>query len=998
MRKQYLLLCAFLLLNTPGFALQADPETKILLIDAQTVSGATEVEGADNQQGADGYQVIINNSTVQDNLSPLHNSQVLGGGTVYGTANDNKIEITDSTVNRNIVSGQSTFGTQANNNVVTINNSKLNEGAPLSELTTLSNYQVEHRYDDQGQEVYTLASMAGDTVQTAGELTPQSSQYTIYGGIVANGEASGNQIIITNSNGTIGNNLIGGYSPYLAETHLHDNSVQVTNSQVSGLIVGATSLGMNWENSVKDPLTNNNNSILISGSQINDAIGAYGGLSTNGNSIVLNDSVADNLYGVSFGQNIFYMGGQPATIENTAYNNSVRLYNNSIALGNIYGAQSHSVQANGNVVELLTGSKAQGSVYGVHMSNALVQENDTTVSWNTVQTAAENNRVILNGAEAGTATAEIAGAKNLSGWANNNLVQITDSTATAATLAGGWAQHERQTLTASGTQNFPSGQQDLSIGYQANTNTVSAAGSTIQANVYGGLVSRQEETNPNGTPDTTLSTAWANLVHLDTSSVTGDVYGGAAMGDYTSAKYNRLWLTNTQVTGSVYGGFAQGANAAAAWNQVILNNASVSGDVYASSAAQQEGNNTVTLAGRTDISGTVYGGGTNNQLTLLHFQSALPLHLNGFDRPYIISGADTSVIFAQDVAQANVYVQGIQDVNNHIMIRTPDENSSFTLHSVDSGVYTYSLTPTALEDGWTGWLLSGGFSMDRAKSYARTSLAALALANAGDGLLENALNSAAQNEQETGTFLQTGYENASHNTGSSIRLHATTAMAGLYAKTGDMIGGAYARYAYGDYNTHPVRTESYAYSWAGGLFGAWNATQRLQLLADARVGWQSTSYGGSAQTGASFDYESVFTSFQTAAQYTLCQELTADARLRWTHISGDSLTDNLGEHIFLSGSDSLLGSIGLAYQPQALAFGYFAPRLKVELLHEFNGRATAWVEGYRVGGTSLRGTTGRGTLGLQYNHPKGFYADLSGFWEGGQMEGWGVKAQAALRF
>ena len=281
---------------------------------------------------------------------------------------------------------------------------------------------------------------------------------------------------------------------------------------------------------------------------------------------------------------------------------------------------------------------------------------------------------------------------------------------------------------------------------------------------------------------------------------------------------------------------------------------------------------------------------------------------------------------------------------------------------------------------------------------ARTSLAALALANAGDGLLENALNSAAQSEQETGTFLQTGYENASHNTGSSIRLHATTAMAGLYAKTGDMIGGAYARYAYGDYNTHPVHTESYAYSWAGGLFGAWNATQRLQLLADARVGWQSTSYGGSYQTGASFDYESVFTSFQTAAQYALCQELTADARLRWTHISGDSLTDNLGEHIFLSGSDSLLGSIGLAYQPQALAFGYFAPRLKAELLHEFNGRATAWVEGYRVGGTSLRGTTGRGTLGLQYNHPKGFYADLSGFWEGGQMEGWGVKAQAALRF
>ena len=221
----------------------------------------------------------------------------------------------------------------------------------------------------------------------------------------------------------------------------------------------------------------------------------------------------------------------------------------------------------------------------------------------------------------------------------------------------------------------------------------------------------------------------------------------------------------------------------------------------------------------------------------------------------------------------------------------------------------------------------------------------------------------------------------------------------MYTQTADWLGGLYARYAYGDYNTYPVHSDSYASSWAGGLFGAWNGTENLRLLADARVGWQTTSYGGSYQTGASFDYESVFTSLQTAAQYAFIPSLWADARLRWTHIQGKDLTDNLGEEIYLSGSDSLLGALGLNFQPEFLAFGYFAPQIKAELLHEFNGQGLAEVENHRLDGVSLRGTTGRATLAINYNNEaKGLLANLSGFVEGGQMEGWGVKAQGALRF
>lgn len=993
MKPQNILLCMLLCLSPALWAALPDQDNNnTLTYDGQTIPGSTDIVAGHGQQTADDNLLTITNSTIENNNSPLHNSQIVGGWAVYNTANNNRIEINNSTVNRNMVGGQSTFGTQANNNIISINASQVSQGAPLQEITTLSDYQVEHRYDDQGNDVYSLASMATDTMQVSGELEPESSNYTTYGGSVANGEAAYNQIIVSGSNGTIGNNLIAAYSPYLAETHLHDNLVQVTDAQVSGLIAGATSLGASWDVNIKDPLTNDNNAVRIISSQVNDVIGAYGGLTTNGNSVLLVNSSARDLYGVSYGQNIFYSGGQPQTIENTAYNNSVTLQNASTVTGNIYGAQSHSVQAQGNQVNISGGSSAQGNIYGAHVSNARVQINDDTVAWNSVQTGAQQNTVFLDNATAGNSSAQIAGALTFSGWATGNAVQITASTVTASTLAGGWAEHERQTLTAEG-------QTDLSIGYTADRNAVTSAESQIVANIYGGLVSRQEEQNPNGVADTTLSSASSNFVSLDTSAISGNIYGGAALGDYTSANNNRVWLTQTLVNGDVYGGFAEGNNATSQQNEVILHNTYVNGDVFGSSGTQG-GGNTVTLSGQGAVSGTVYGGGTgNNQLTLLNFQSSTPLNLSGFDKPYLISGADTSVTFAQDVAQGEVYVQGIADVNDHVMLRTPDENSVFNLHSVDSGVYTYSLTPQNQPDGWTNWLLSGGFSAQRAETYAQTAMAALALANAGDNLLDNVLEQAAQTQESTGTFLQTGYQDAKHQTGSGIRLHATTALAGLYSQTDNWTGGFYARYAYGDYKTYPVHSESYATSWAGGLFGAWNGLDNLRLTADARVGWQRSSYGGSQETGSTFDYEGVFTSLQAGGKYSLSSAWYADARLRWTHIQGDSLTDNLGERIYVSGSDSLLSSVGLTFKPQALSFGFFSPMAKAELLHEFNGKGVSRVEGHRLDTLSLRGTTGRATLALAYDNPfAGIRAALSGFAEGGQTDGWGLRLEGALRF
>ena len=994
MKIRTILICGWLLAASAAQAQDITGRTETIENETRPGTPLEIIAGDASSGNAIGNKLIVINSTIQGNNSPLANASIMGGKTTTGAANENSVEVSDaSTVNRNIYGGYG--NTQANHNTVLITGSKVNQGASLHEEATLSAYQAERELVA-GEEGYVSHSVSVDSAQVAGNLTPEESLYSVYGGVVHNGEAAYNRIIVRNSkedgnNRPIGNNLIGAYGPYLSDTYLHDNTVEVINSQVSGLIVGGAGMGFTWENKVRQPLRNDNNSVILTDSEVNDVIGAYGGINTNGNSIRLSGSSADNLYGVSFGQNIFYSSGNDV-IDNTANNNVVVLENNSSVSGNIYGAQSHSVQASGNQINI-TDSNAYGNIYGVHMSNTLVQQDANTTGWNTTSATAQGNSILLQNAEAGNSSAEIAGAMNFSGAANNNAVQIAASTVTASTLAGGWAEHERQILT-------DRGQQEFAIGFQADGNGVTAHNSTLTADTYGGLVTREDAVNPDTAEDNTLSSASSNYVELYTSAVTGSVYGGAARGNYTQANGNRVWLSDTNVSGSVYGGLAEGTDSVSSNNEVILHNTTVNGNVYGASAAQG-GGNTVTLSGQTTVSGTVYGGtGTGNQLTLLNFQSSDALSLSGFDTPYLIVGADTSVTFAQDVPEAHVIVQGIADVQGHVLARTPDANSSFILHAENSGVYTYSLVPQAEADsGLTAWLLSGGFSQQRAESYAQTGLVALALANAGDGLLDSVIQDAAQTDQEKGSFLKTGYEHIKHETGSGFTLRATTALAGLYGRRDAWTGGLYARYAYGTYTTYPVRADSYASSWAGGAFGAWDATENLQLLADARIGWQQTSYGGSAETGASFEYEGAFTSMLAGALYTLGGSWTAGAKLRWTHIQGDSMRDNLGESIYISGSDSLLGILGLSYAAQNLAFGHFMPLARAELLHEFNGRGVSRVEGRRLNALSLRGTSGRLTLGLTYmDETKGLSAALAGFAQGGQEDGWGLKLNGSLRF
>ena len=96
----------------------SDDSNHTVSYEGETISTAGNITGGHGSETANNNLVIIQSSTIEGSSSPLFNTHIIGGWAVNNQANGNTVEITDSTVNRNITGGQATFGTQANHNTV----------------------------------------------------------------------------------------------------------------------------------------------------------------------------------------------------------------------------------------------------------------------------------------------------------------------------------------------------------------------------------------------------------------------------------------------------------------------------------------------------------------------------------------------------------------------------------------------------------------------------------------------------------------------------------------------------------------------------------------------------------------------------------------------------------------------------------------------------------------------------------------------------------------
>ncbi len=369
------------------------------------------------------------------------------------------------------------------------------------------------------------------------------------------GEYSGNTLTVT-SGSYVGEFRFSGAATYNGNINSNANNNMVTVSgvtmQKNGSKYPEIASGWAWNDA-------NENTINITSSSLNDAL-VYGGCSQDkgsaiGNSVVItNDAFTNANYGI--------VGG---ITENEG----------SFAQGNEGDSLSNSVTINGGTIN--------AKVYGGYSIEGIANENTVNITGGAVSSAIyggygllETNNNIVNISDA--AVGKVFGGRS-QGDAIGNTVNILNSTTT--NIYGGVAP--KGTTTS-----------------DANQNKVTVENSTVNANVYGGVIDNDLDVDG----DTNY-----NEVVIKNSSVATHVHAGSNAMDGNS-HYNKLTITDSTVGQWVTAG--QSSYGDANYNEIVIDgtNGSVIGSNVYGGRAQADGSetyNTVSITNAT-IEGPVHGG------------------------------------------------------------------------------------------------------------------------------------------------------------------------------------------------------------------------------------------------------------------------------------------------------------------------------------------------------------------------------------------------------
>ena len=350
-------------------------------------------------------------------------------------------------------------------------------------------------------------------------------------------------------------------------------------------------------------------SVTLTGTGLTDAAGAlsWGGNVT-GNSITVDGGQANTVYGGS-------------TSTGNANENTVTIGSGSSKAGDVYGGYASgyptSGNANSNHVNV-NGGTVEQTLWGGYSVMGNANGNEVTVS-------------------SGTVAYSLYGGWSDNKNANKNIVSITGGTvATAAYNAvyGGHAYNDgaanENEVTVSGNANIENQVVGGSGVTQANNNTVTISGGTVNSTGWAGAVVGGMSSG--GGADKTEN---GNKVFINgTANVTGDVTGGMD-GYYTAtASENTVTIDGSAViTGNVMG--ASGESRDKTENKVYITKdytGTVTGDVYGgrlddsgnyfnsddpNDVWYDKGNanrNEVHISGGT-VTGNVYGGAVENNVT-----------------------------------------------------------------------------------------------------------------------------------------------------------------------------------------------------------------------------------------------------------------------------------------------------------------------------------------------------------------------------------------------
>lgn len=430
----------------------------------------------------------------------------------YNVASDNTINVTDSTVNAQLIGGFATDLSEVKNTDVT-----------TAVASTAQNNRV---------------NVINSTVVSTTRLPPP-----------AKATDSPDAVAIIGGNGGV---------------YTTNNSVYVENSQITGQIIGATTRS-NWvrsENQDTIKSTANDNSVMVKGasSTVNGSVFGVNSFRTNAskNQVLITDgaTINGNIAGAKSVYGIILDGTstedpKPEVLRGVATNHS----NNTVVIS---GTADQKVTVTTATNTDPTYQLTNGFIAGSWNEAGNTEGNTVSIS----NAVINGNGYIMGGFAVNEAQSPAAGdtdsevtIKSIGHTAQNNKVAITDSTVNAS-IYGGYVMFK-----ADQNPDPDNGPAEEERGVdRASGNTVSLHNAQVTGDVYGGYTERpQVYIDAEGNK---AFESWANnntVILSGNTSITGTIYGGYVgdNNDETIYRGNKLVLSHYQGTLGVYENFQE---------------------------------------------------------------------------------------------------------------------------------------------------------------------------------------------------------------------------------------------------------------------------------------------------------------------------------------------------------------------------------------------------------------------------------------------------------
>ena len=250
------------------------------------------------------------------------------------------------------------------------------------------------------------------------------------------------------------------------------------------------------------------------------------------------------------------------------------------------------------------------------------------------------------------------------------------------------------------------------------------------------------------------------------------------------------------------------------------------------------------------------------------------------------------------------------------------------------------------------------------------------------------------------SFLEFGAESYKYKVGSDLNSDNTHLLVGPGVRFGNDNGcatiGAFFEGGWGNFdannsadgvNYHGDGDSRY---YGGGLMARYDLASGLYGEASARAGTVKTEYDArwtQSHYDSSAAYYGAHLGLGSLLPVSDSAWLDLSGRLLWTHVDGDRVQNTAAELVDFANTDSLRSQLGGTYhyrlseKASIFAGAYWE--------YEFHGTSTGSVDGHQVGDVSLKGNSGIGRIGLDYNVTQNLAFNLIGQGAVGKREGGG---------